>query len=46
MLLAVCVGTWAGLGLMTATTARFGTTLLGIALALYAITGQSSRWVC
>jgi len=46
MLRAVCVGTWAGLGLMTATTARFGTTLLGIALALYAITGQSSRWVC
>jgi uncharacterized protein len=39
MLLAVCLGTWAGLGLMTATTARFGTALLGIALALYAITG-------
>ena len=28
MLLAVCLGTWAGLGLMTATTARFGTALL------------------
>jgi uncharacterized protein len=42
MLLAVCLGTWAGLGLMTATTARFGTALLGIALALYAITGLAS----
>jgi uncharacterized membrane protein YfcA len=39
MMLAVCVGTWAGLGLMTGTTARFGTVLLGVALALYAITG-------
>jgi uncharacterized membrane protein YfcA len=42
MLLAVCLGTWAGLGLMTATTARFGTALLGIALALYAITGLAA----
>src|SRR5262249_56348294 len=38
MLLAVCLGTWAGLGLMTATTAHFGTALVGIALALFAIT--------
>ena len=42
MLLAVCLGTWAGLGLMTATTARFGTALLGIALALYAVTGLAA----
>jgi uncharacterized protein len=39
MMLAVCVGTWAGLGLMTGTIARFGTAVLGAALALYAITG-------
>jgi len=39
MMLAVCFGTWAGLGLMTGATARYGTALLGIALALYAVTG-------
>jgi uncharacterized membrane protein YfcA len=39
MMLAVCLGTWAGLGLMTGTTARFGTGLLGVALVFYAITG-------
>jgi uncharacterized membrane protein YfcA len=37
MMLAVCLGTWAGLGLMTGATARFGTALLGVALSLYAI---------
>lgn len=42
MMLAVCAGTWAGLGLMTGTSARLGTTLLGAALALYAITGLSA----
>jgi uncharacterized membrane protein YfcA len=40
MMLAVCAGTWAGLGLMTGATARFGTALLGLALALYALTGM------
>jgi uncharacterized protein len=39
MMLAVCFGTWAGLGFMTGATARYGTALLGIALALYAVTG-------
>jgi len=39
MMLAVCAGTWAGLGLMTGATARFGTAFLGVALALYAVTG-------
>ena len=39
MMLAVCLGTWAGLGLMTGATARFGTALLGAALTLYAMTG-------
>jgi len=43
MMLAVCLGIWAaGLGLMTAASARFGTALLGIALALYAITGLAA----
>jgi len=42
MMLAVCLGTWAGLGLMTAASARFGTALLGIALALYAIAGLAA----
>src|SRR2546423_14915323 len=41
MMLAVCLGTW-GLGLMTAASARLGTALLGIALALYAITGLAA----
>ena len=39
MMVASCFGTWAGLGLMTGATARYGTLLLGIALALYAIIG-------
>ena len=42
MMLAVCLGTWAGLGLMTTANARFGTALLGIALALYAATGLAA----
>jgi len=43
MMLAVCVGTWAGLGLMTGATARFGTALLGTALVIYAIT-ELAAW--
>lgn len=39
MLLASCLGTWAGLGLMTGASARFGTALLGVALVLYAASG-------
>jgi len=42
MMLAVCIGTWAGIGLMTGTSAPYGTALLGAALALYAITGLTS----
>ena len=38
-MLAVCVGTWAGVGLMTGAHARYGTALLGSALAIYALTG-------
>jgi uncharacterized membrane protein YfcA len=39
MMAGVSIGTWAGLGLMTGATARFGTALLGVALALYAVAG-------
>jgi uncharacterized protein len=39
MLLAVCLGTWAAAGLLTGTDARYGTALLGSALAIYAFTG-------
>ena len=39
MLLGVCLGTWAGAGLMTGGHAGFGTALLGVALALYAVSG-------
>jgi uncharacterized protein len=38
----VSFGTWAGAGLITGAHARFGTAVLGIALALYAITGLVS----
>lgn len=38
MMIAVCLGTWAGIGLISAD-AKTGTALLGIALALYAIAG-------
>jgi hypothetical protein len=45
MMLAVCAGTWAGFGLMTGATAKFGTALLGIALVVYAITALAAwRW--
>jgi uncharacterized membrane protein YfcA len=39
MMAGVSIGTWAGLGLMTGATARFGAALLGVALALYAMAG-------
>ena len=42
MMLAICVGTWAGAGLISGATARYGTALLGAALLLYAITGLAS----
>jgi uncharacterized membrane protein YfcA len=42
MIVAICLGTWAGLGLMTGATARFGTALLGAALALYAVAGLAT----
>jgi uncharacterized membrane protein YfcA len=42
MMAGVCLGTWAGMGLMTGAGVRNGTALLGIALALYAVTGLAS----
>ena len=42
MMLAVCLGTWAGAGLMTGATARYGAAFLGIALAVYALTGLTA----
>jgi uncharacterized membrane protein YfcA len=42
MMAAVCLGTWAGAGLMTGPSAHYGTLLLGIALALYALSGLTS----
>lgn len=42
MMVAVCLGTWLGIGLMTGAGARFGTVLLGAALAAYAVTGLAA----
>jgi uncharacterized membrane protein YfcA len=42
MMVAVCLGTWAGAGLMTGPSAHYGTLFLGIALALYALSGLTS----
>jgi uncharacterized membrane protein YfcA len=42
MMLAVCIGTWAGAGLMTGATGRYGAALLGLALMLYALSGLAS----
>jgi uncharacterized membrane protein YfcA len=51
MMLFVCLGTWAGLGLLSGSHARLGTMLLGIALVIYAVSGlaafrpaTSARW--
>jgi uncharacterized protein len=42
MMVTVCLGTWAGLGLMSGTGARFGAAFLGAALAVYAASGLAS----
>lgn len=42
MMLGVCLGTWAGAGLMTGLSARYATIGLGAALMLYAITGLTA----
>jgi uncharacterized protein len=41
-MLGVCLGTWAGAGLMTGASGQLGAALLGIALAAYALTGLTS----
>jgi len=41
MLVGGCIGTWAGIGMMTEAGARVGTALLGAALALYGLFGLS-----
>jgi uncharacterized membrane protein YfcA len=43
MLLATCLGTWAGAGLMVGPYARYGSVLLGVALIAYALTGFRSK---
>lgn len=42
MMLGVCLGTWAGMGLMTGASARYGAVLLGLALAIYALMGLAA----
>jgi uncharacterized membrane protein YfcA len=42
MMLGVCVGTWAGAGVMTGLSARYATIALGIALMLYALSGLTA----
>lgn len=42
LLLGVCLGTWAGAGLMTAVDPRYGSALLGAALLIYAVMGLGS----
>jgi len=42
MLAAVCLGTWLGAGLMTGPAAHYGTAILGVALALYALSGLAA----
>lgn len=43
MLLAACLGTWAGAGLMVGPYAKYGSILLGVALIAYALTGLRSK---
>ncbi len=42
MMLGVCVGTWAGAGLINGATGRAGAGLLGAALVIYALTGLAA----
>jgi uncharacterized protein len=43
MLLAACLGTWAGIGLMAGPYAKYGNILLGVALVIYALTGFRTK---
>jgi uncharacterized protein len=42
MMVAVCLGTWAGLGLMSGSNVQISTAFLGAALAVYAVSGLAS----
>jgi uncharacterized membrane protein YfcA len=42
MMLGVCIGTWAGAGLITGADARYGAAILGLALSIYAVAGLAS----
>jgi uncharacterized protein len=42
MMAAICLGTWAGAGLMTGSYARYGTLFLGATLIVYALTALAS----
>lgn len=42
VMLAVALGTWAGMGLMTGLAARYGSAFLGAALVIYALTGLAT----
>ena len=42
MQVGVCIGTWAGIGMMTGAGARVGTVLLGLVLAFYGLVGLSA----
>lgn len=46
MMVAVCLGTWAGAGLMTGATARYGAVFLGVALGIYSLIGLTSVRFC
>jgi len=42
MMVGICIGTWAGLGLMTGAAGGYATSILGVALAVYAISGLAA----
>lgn len=42
MMLAVCLGTWTGAGLMTGVNGRYAAVLLGVALIVYALIGLAA----
>ena len=42
MMTTLCLGTWAGAGLMTGSQSRYGTLLLGVMLVIYALTALAS----
>jgi uncharacterized membrane protein YfcA len=43
MMVSICLGTWAGVGLMSAVDVRYSDAFLGAALMIYAATGLAAR---